>query len=228
MAITEKRYLDTQGLSLYDELIKIYIDEVSNQSNADLTAEKEAREAADAALTEALNKAEEQIQGLIGDGEGSIQDRIDAAVDNLVDGAPEALDTLKEIAEWISNDESGSTALVDRVAKNEKDLISLREYVDEQDEAVYDSIQSIEFSTIQRLFPIKQASNVSATDAIAALNDGDALKLKANQTIAEDLTIEKSCYIDANGSTFEGQVTIPANAEVIIENATFAKPVVVA
>lgn len=54
-----------------------------------------------------------------------------------------------------------------------------------------------------------------------------ALKLTANQEITEDLVIDKSCYIDANGSTFSGTVTVPANIDVIIENANFANPVVV-
>ena len=55
-----------------------------------------------------------------------------------------------------------------------------------------------------------------------------ALKLTADQKITEDLVIDKSCYIDANGSTFSGTVTVPANIDVIIENANFANPVVVA
>ena len=46
--------------------------------------------------------------------------------------------------------------------------------------------------------------------------------------IVNDLTISKPCYINANGSTFTGTVTIPKEVEVIIENATFSNPVIVA
>jgi len=40
----------------------------------------------------------------------------DTTVTNLINGAPEAYDTLKEIADWIANDESGVSALTNRVA----------------------------------------------------------------------------------------------------------------
>ena len=95
-------------------------------------------------------------------------------------------------------------------------------------DAQYASISRVEEVQIASLFPVKQAANQTAVEAIAAVEEGRAVKLNAGQTIAENVAIEKSCYIDANGSTFTGTVTVPVNADVIIENATFAQPVVVA
>ena len=45
------------------------------------------------------------------------------AVTNLIDGAPEALDTLKEIADWIASDESNSADLLASINAN-KDAIA--------------------------------------------------------------------------------------------------------
>lgn len=46
------------------------------------------------------------------------------AVTNLIDGAPEALDTLKEIADWIASDESNSADLLASINAN-KDAIAI-------------------------------------------------------------------------------------------------------
>lgn len=277
MAFNNKQFLDYAGLAKYDELIKAYIknstgsNEVVQQIISDL----------------------ETLQGGK-DVEGSIAKQIQDAVDSIMgDGdINEALDTIKEIADWISKDEDGVAAIIKKIADNSEAIEAIKEeigapakeaegiegeegyvpaeeatglykeiadleakdaeifaqvaentlaiqtleenqenilnYVDEQDEAVYDSITRIEELQIMSLFPVVQGEEESAAEAIAALQNGAAVKLTEEQTIAEDITIDKSCYIDANNSTFEGTVTVPAGVEVIIENATFAKPVVVA
>lgn len=218
------------------------------QANADAIAEnktaieenKTAIEENKAAIEEnaaAIAENKDALDKLNGDAdvEGSVANQVQSAVTDLVDGAPEMLDTLKEIADWIANDETGTSALIDRV-KDAEDAIEalnadnddLKEYVDEQDKAYYDSINAIEMLKIKALFPTVQAADEAVVDAIANLEEGAALKLAADQNVAEDLVISKSCYIDANGATFTGTVTVPADVDVIIENATFSKPVVVA
>lgn len=54
---------------------------------------------------------------------GEMNTAIGNAVNNLIGGAPEAFDTLKEIADWIASDESGTTSLINRV-KNVEDNVS--------------------------------------------------------------------------------------------------------
>lgn len=55
---------------------------------------------------------------------GEIDSMISVAVDNAIKGiiadAPEAFDTLKEIADWIANDETGTVALANTVSANTK------------------------------------------------------------------------------------------------------------
>lgn len=43
----------------------------------------------------------------------------------IVDSAPSAFDTLKEIADWISNDNTSAVYLVDHIAQAEKDILTL-------------------------------------------------------------------------------------------------------
>lgn len=49
----------------------------------------------------------------------------DIAVATVVNGAPEALDTLREVAEWIANDESGAAAMANSIAANEKAIADI-------------------------------------------------------------------------------------------------------
>lgn len=261
MAFNDKQFLDYQGLSQYDLLIKEYIKTTAGDS-------------------ETVQNLVDDMKVLKGDAEvtGSVDQKVNDAISALVGQAPETLDTLKEIADWISK-EGDVVSLVDKVAgidekvgapateatdeteateatglfKDVEDLEdsiaktnaqvlenttnikvleenqqNLLEYIDEQDKAVYESIVGIEELKIAALFATKQGEEESAADAIAAVEAGKAVVLTADQTIAEDITITKECYIDANGSTFTGTVTVPTGANVMIENATFAKPVVVA
>lgn len=240
MALEKKLFLDFPGLATYDALIKEYIQSKAVDSTdaaleeltklADRVTEDEGRIAANEEAIEVLNGDK--------DVEGSVDQKIDTALKALIDNAPETLDTLKEIADWIADDETGTAALIERVAKNEENIAALEEkhdkeaadlkaYVDTQDEYYWNHIGSIEELRIQSLFAVEQGEE-SVAVAIAGLENGAALKLNANQVVAENISITKDCYIDANGATFTGTVTVPADANIVIENATFSNPVVVA
>lgn len=56
------------------------------------------------------------VKGAAADALTAANSYTDTTVTNLINGAPEAYDTLKEIADWIANDESGVSALTNRVA----------------------------------------------------------------------------------------------------------------
>lgn len=250
MADLKKLFLDYEGLTLYDELIKSYV-KTLNDNGGEATKEVldkliSYQEENDARVQE----AEDAIALLNGDKdtEGSVahmvdtvvgeatEKAVDDAIKALVDNAPEALDTLKEIADWIAEDETGTAALIERVsdiedaaealaAKEEQDIADLKDYVDAQDDYYWNHIGSIDNMKVAALFAVEQKAGETAAAAIAA---NSAVKLGADQVIAEDIVITGDKYIDANGATFEGQVTVPAGANVVIENATFAKPVIVA
>lgn len=54
---------------------------------------------------------------------------IETKYDNLIKGAPAALDTLKEIADWITKDETGTQALIQRVTNIETKVTGLQDTV---------------------------------------------------------------------------------------------------
>ena len=52
--------------------------------------------------------------------DGSVKKQVKDAINAVVDGAPETFDTLKEIADWIGSDESGTVELISKVDANTK------------------------------------------------------------------------------------------------------------
>lgn len=250
--ILKKKFLDYEGLKLYDELIKKLIKD--SNSNVEALAEylgtlpENAPEGSSVVeyLLNALKDVDDKVGDLSkltpeGEEEGQAFDNVvDAllseseraaaaekklqdAIDKLLADAPEAFDTLKEIADWISADEEGAVALVQRVMKAEQDIEDAKAECENR----FNSIGAIEKLQIVALFPVEQAEGEPLSEALESLPEGEALKMQADQEISEDIVIEHSCYIDANGSTFSGVVTVPADKDVVIVNATFANPVVV-
>ena len=132
-----KIYLDEEGLALYDELIKLYIQ--SQVADASVEAEAERAQAAEQELYE-------QLVAIGPDRIKPLEDKVDSLAEMLelltVD-APEAFDTLKEIADWIKQDETATASLLQTISEKAD-----KSYVDEK----YAQITSINESNIEALF----------------------------------------------------------------------------
>jgi len=147
------------------------------QSNID--SEQSARQIADSALSGRLDVVE-------GSGEGSIKKSLqdakayaDQKVSDLIDGAPGALDTLKEIADQLGNDESAVGALTNTVASN---LSEAKSYAD--------SKVAQEVSDRQLAVSNEQSARQSADSALGLRVDG----------VQEDLASEVSARQSAMSS----------------------------
>lgn len=62
--------------------------------------------------TSAINSAKAYTDTSIND----TKQYVDTSIANIIDGAPDTLNTLKEVADWISNDETGAAALFNDIA----------------------------------------------------------------------------------------------------------------
>ena len=132
-----KIYLDKEGLALYDELIKLYIQ--SQVADVNVEAEAERAQAAEQELYK-------QLVAIGTDRIKPLEDKVNSLAEMLellTADAPEAFDTLKEIADWIKQDETATASLIQTVsAKADKS------YVDEK----YAQITSINEGSIEALF----------------------------------------------------------------------------
>ena len=132
-----KIYLDKEGLALYDELINLYIQ--SQVADVNVEAEAERAQAAEQELYK-------QLVAIGTDRIKPLEDKVNSLAEMLellTADAPEAFDTLKEIADWIKQDETATASLIQTVsAKADKS------YVDEK----YAQITSIDEGSIDTLF----------------------------------------------------------------------------
>ena len=82
------------------------------------------------------------IDTLNGTGEGSVRDIVADSVATIVANAPEDFDTLKEVADWISNDTLGTADLLQRMTTAEEKIVALDVQADwnQTDESAKDFI----------------------------------------------------------------------------------------
>lgn len=84
------------------------------------------------------------IDTLNGTGEGSVRDIVADSVATIVANAPEDFDTLKEVADWISNDTLGTADLLQRMTTAEEKIVALDVQADwtQTDETAKDFIKN--------------------------------------------------------------------------------------
>ena len=66
------------------------------------------------------------IATLNGEGEGSVKKTVTDEIAKVVADAPESLDTLKEISDWISSHESDASAMNSAIQTNKTDIVTLK------------------------------------------------------------------------------------------------------
>ena len=203
MAFENKQYLDYSGLKTYDAKIKEWIRSLNSASAADLQA------------------SIDNLEALVG--EGTVDERVAAAVASIIDAAPETFDTLKEVAQWIEEHGEAAAALVQQVGELENKADRIDRKVDD----CYDAIQAISSINIEALFldPVTLGEGQTVQDAVNALQEGQ--KLVLTEDVAENLTINSDAVIEAEGVDFSGKITVDENAAVTIIGATFSGEVVV-
>ena len=132
-----KIYLDEEGLALYDELIKLYIQ--SQVADASVEAEAERAQAAEQELYKQLVAIGTERIKPLEDKVSSLAERLELVTAD----PPEACDTLEEIADWIKQNETATASLLQTVSEKAD-----KSYVDEK----YAQITSINESNIEALF----------------------------------------------------------------------------
>ena len=164
MAQEIKKYVDLTGLTHYDEKIKGTIDEKVKAAKYDDTQVKaDIKSNADAIKT--LNGNAQT--------EGSVSKQVADAVAKIVAEAPEAYDTLQEIATWISTHEGSASAMNQSIQTNKTDIANLVKLVGSLPEGsesktiieyINSKVASVDFTTA--IATAKQeAINAAATDA---------------------------------------------------------------
>ena len=75
--------------------------------------------------------------------DGSVKKQVKDAINAVVDGAPETFDTLKEIADWIGSDESGTAELISKVNANTKAIADNKQAIADNKAALDKDIKDL-------------------------------------------------------------------------------------
>ena len=186
------------GLSKND-----FTDELKNKldglSNYDDTAVR--------ALIQANTSA---IDTLNGDSktEGSVAKTVETRVQEIINGAPESLDTLKEISDWIDEHGTAATAMNGRISTNASEIANLQEAQNNMDYE-YETTP-IDFTSLESLsleITLTGPNTVAVGKDITLTSDVGGVSWSSNDD-------GKATVV--NGvvhGVSEGEVTITATAE---------------
>lgn len=196
---TNVQYLDMEGLSLYDSLIK-----------AKIAADIAASEYDDTALKARVSANENAITTLNGEGEGSVKKQVNDAVAKIVADAPEAYDTLKEISDWISSHANDASEMNSQINTNKTEIAALKALVDTLPEG------SASTTIVAYIAEAIGTSQTELTNAIATA------KSEAISTAATDATV-KSDKALADAKTYaDGKIKELADGQVATNKTDIA------
>lgn len=139
--------------------------------------------------------------------EGSVKYEVAQAVTGLIDGAPAALDTLKELADYIAGDETGAGGLVAEIDANAK-AIELLNNTEETTGSVKATAKSYADAAVKSLTEGAIKTNADAIDALDAKTVDGPASSTANHIATFDGTTGK--VIKDSGFTIA--TSVPANA----------------
>lgn len=144
-----------------------------------ITTEEQARKNADniinnslSSVTNRVSSAESKLNVLNGNASvtGSVDQKVATAVTNLVNGAPTAYDTLKEIADWIATSEADAADLVAKLNKLENEHDTDIKALQQQDTVLQTNINDEATTRANKDTDLQNQINAikTKTDGIAA------------------------------------------------------------
>lgn len=188
-------------------------DKEQNQEIAKLNEAVSATSEAVAANTENIETLQSDVDEIKGAGYQT-EDQVKDAISEVVDGAPDALDTLKEIADKLSDNDDAVAGLVNSVASAQ----AAAEAADAKADAVKEELEA-------KIEEKADASTLNETNnAVAALSDRvDAIDVPTLSGYATEEWVEEQRFASADNLTAE--ITRAMNkegelAELIAEKAS--------
>lgn len=144
-----------------------------------------------AAVDDKVTANTQAIAVLNGTGEGSVRKQVSDAITSIVDGAPEALDTLKEISDYIASDKEGAAEMSNAIAANKTAIETETKRATQKEEQLLSRIVAIEdgtsvdYVTEGTLNSTVQQLTAADADIISDLNTEIAERKAAIEEVSE-------------------------------------------
>ena len=212
-ALTADGSLTDSGEKIGD-FLKTADAEATYATIEDLGAQEEAMselsgrvDALDTATTGRVSVLEAKVDVLNGEAtvEGSVKKQVVDAIAQVVAEAPEDFDTLKEIADWIANDQTGAASLANRVSAVENTVAEQGEAIAGLEEVALSSTASLE------VLNAITAEDVAAWDAAEQNAKTYADGLVNTEKEAREALAERVTTAEGKVTTLEGIVGLTEN-----------------
>ncbi len=171
------------------------------------------------------------IETLNGTGDGSVKKAVADAVAQIINGAPEAYDTLKEISDWISSHASDAAGMNSQINTNKEDITKLKTLIGTLPESATskDIVGYIAEYVSKALADSDLSQYAKAKDLTAAVGRIDALEKKvptlesADKKNADDITALTGKVTTAEGKIKAVEDDLAVEKPKIAANATAIK-----
>jgi len=185
--------------------IRAELSSATNERKAEITAEETERKEACTLLEDKIRANTDAIEVLNGDETtaGSVKKEVSDAIARVVAEAPEALNNLKEIADWIAHNEDDATSMNSAIQKNANDIKAavkeLKELIAAEAKARGDAIEDEERArnnaladeVTNRNKAIQLSAAMESEQRLAAVNE---LNKIINEQTDEDTDIDFSNF----------------------------------
>lgn len=199
----EKKYLDQEGLAKLWELISDNFEDIDSHQ-LDIEELRALIESVDAKTDTTVSTKLAELEAKVDANKDETDAAIEAKIAEVVDGAPEAFDTLKEIAEYVSSDDGRTLDLIERV----NDLEQIKALTEEEIEEICARVaittkvaDAAEFKAAMASNGIVKLTQNMTLDEAVSVAPGADVTLDLN---GKKLTVAGNNFLNANG----GKLTI--------------------
>lgn len=215
---TNEKFLDKEGVrALWEEAYGSFAEKTGYElAKAEIEANIESMQSDILDLQNAGTDQEtlDRISALEANDAGE-EARINAAIANVVDSAPEAFDTLKEVADYIAEDKEGAADMVSRISALENAEIESLSKAEVKDicKRVYDEIVLNKYIVADKDEALKAIANISGNGSITLEDNLDLGTQPVNINADQDVTLDlggKELDLSANGAGLQvmGNLTV--------------------
>ena len=190
--MADKKFLDQEGLAKLWELINDNFEDITAHE-LDIEELRQQIEEVDSKTDSTLSERFEELEAKVDTNKEQTDAAIEAKIAEVVDNAPEAFDTLKELAEYVQNDDGRALDMLARINELEK----MKALTELEVEAICERVNMT-------------TKVASADELVAAAAAGGIVKLSSDMSLTEPVSVPagKSVELDLNGKT----LSVPTNA----------------
>lgn len=217
--------VNTDGKITLENLAKAIKSNQTLATVSDVETEASRRESSDDALSSRVSANESAIATLNGTGDGSVAKTVTDKIAEVVAGAPEDFDTLKEISDWVSSHSSDALEMNSEIQANKANIAAEAETRASEDTLLQTNISNEETAraeadtALQQNISAETSSRTAADTALQTNIDSEASARKtADDTLQANIDSEAEARL-ANDTALQESIGAETSAREASDSA---------